>query len=447
MRVISLRRRMLYILLSAFFIVWFVATGVTISNTAARIREGIDNQLVAASDTLYQQAKQAIGDDAAMENLGDDVRIFGRVDTSLYQVWYGDNLIKKSDNAPTHRMSNRPGFQAGDLNDIRWRFYYRVDAVRGLDVIIAFKDDFSGDVADQIGRATTYPMLLALPFIGIAIYLGVTRGLKPLRALESQITARTPTQMDPIDADQVPHEVRGIVRSLNGLLERLQIAIEGERRFTSNASHELRTPLAAIEVQTQVALRATDHEERKKALNQISHSVDRATRMVSQLLTMARIDPDGAESMLHQLDLRRVVEEEVAEISQTALDKQIDIGMDAPESALIDGDPDALSILTRNLLDNAIRYTPEGGQVTAAIRQAGGHVFLSVIDTGPGISDEEKVKVYDRFYRIVGSTSSGAGLGLSIVKRIAELHQADLRLSDNPDGQGLVISVAFKESV
>ena len=444
----SIGRRMILILLGAFFIVWVLATSFTVYNVRSTIEDSLDEQLESGANIIWERTVEAIKLEKDLGTSLESVRsVYRRFDSLAYQIWDGDTLLNKSDNAPDTRMSfERPGFRDGRMNDANWRFYYRVDDIDGLDVIVGVADNFSGRAAAIVAISTTWPILLALPFIGLAIFFGVRRGLRPLRELESQIIARSPTQMSPIDDESVPLEVKGIVRSLNSLLHRLEDAIEGERRFTSNASHELRTPLAAIEVQSQVALRSEDEAERKKALDQISRSVDRATRLVSQLLTMARLDPETAASLHHELDLRRIVEEEVANASQSALDKKIDIGMDAPESGLIMGDPDALSILARNLLDNAIRYTPEGGEVTAAIRNAGGHVFLSVVDNGPGIPAEERSKIFDRFYRIAGSKSSGAGLGLSIVQRIAELHHAEIRLSENPAGQGLVASVAFPQS-
>ena len=339
-------------------------------------------------------------------------------------------------------MSNGPGHRNGALNGSPWRFYYRVDAQRGLDVIVGIENDFAGSLSQTILRNRTYPMLLAMPVIGFLIILGVHQGLRPLRDLAAQITARSPSQLAPIDATQVPGEVKGIVTSLNGLLARLDEAIEGERRFTANASHELRTPLAAIEVQSQVALKAQDPEERAQALRQISQSVDRATRLVAQLLTLARVDPESAASLMKTVDLNRVVEDELAALAETAHKKQIDVSLETEGPAPVKGDPDGLSILIRNLLDNAIRYTPEGGTVVALIDKPDGGIRLVINDSGPGIPEEERGKVFDRFYRMVGSTSSGAGLGLSIVRRIAELHQAELDLSKSPAG-GLSVSVLF----
>ncbi len=441
---ISIHRHMLFILLTAFFLVWMVAVGFTTWNTRHRIEQVLDAQLVQGANFLWLRVKDARdrGEDALAEVIKDTERTFSRIESFTFQVWDGRSLILKSANAPNERMSSRPGTGEGTMNGGSWRYYYRVDAFDGFDVIVGVEDDFSGDVVKAVAIRYTWPMLLAMPFVGLAIFYGVTRGLAPLRELATQITERSPYQMSPIDAAKVPQEVEGIVMSLNNLLARLEEAIEGERRFTANASHELRTPLAAIHVQCQVALRATDSEERDRALQQISQSVDRATRMVAQLLTLARLDPDTVESILKPINLRRLLEEEVAEVSPSALEKKIDIGLECPDDVTITADSESLFILARNLLDNAIRYTPEGGGVTTVVEQGDDEVRLSVTDTGPGIAPEERDKVLDRFYRIVGSASSGAGLGLSIVNRIVEMHGARLELSDNGP-HGLKVTVIF----
>ena len=445
---ISIRRRMLFILLGAFFCVWVAATAYTTWNTRQRILEFLDTQLVQGANFIWLTAQEAREDDdeTLSEMLRDTERAFTRIPSSTYQVWDGRRLLEKSEMAPDSRMSNMPGFRNGTMDGTPWRFYYRVDAFEGLDVIVGVENDFSGDAARNVAISITWPILLALPFVGSAILFTVNRGLAPLKRLPTEITERSPDQMAPIDDSRVPDEVRGIVRSLNNLLGRLETAIEGERRFTANASHELRTPLAAIKVQSQVALRAEDPEERARALNQINHSVERATRLVSQLLTLARLDPEQAADLLKPVDLRRVVETELAEIATAADAKAIEISLDAPGPMIVAGDRDSLSILVRNLLDNAVRYTPQGGSVGVDLRRDGkGGVICEVCDTGPGIPEELRPRALERFYRVRGAPSTGAGLGLSIVQRIAELHGAELDLTDNTP-QGLRVRLDFPPS-
>ena len=440
---ISIRRHMLFILLTAFVFVWSMATGFSAWNTRHRISQALESQLEQAANIIWLRAQGARETPGVplVDVVRDTETSVIRLPSFAYQVWDGRTLLVKSENAPNVRMSNAPGSSAGDLDDKSYRFYYRVDAFEGLDVIVAVEDDFSGDVSRAIAWRYTWPLVLAMPFIGLAIVVGVNRGLAPLRQLARQITERSPSQMAPIEAARVPSEVKGIVHSLNNLLARLAAAIEGERRFTANASHELRTPLAAIQAQSQVAQRAKDPAERDKALQQIRHSVERATHLVDQLLTLARLDPDTAAGLLKPLDLTRLLQEELAELSSRAREKNVEIALEAPPSVGVEGDPDSLSIMVRNLLDNAVRYTPEGGSVTVSVDR-GADVRLSVRDTGPGIPAGEREKVFDRFYRIVGAGSSGAGLGLSIVKRIADLHGATLALGDNAP-HGLAVTVSF----
>lgn len=444
----SLRRRMLVILLSAFFLVWMLATGYTILNARHRIAEGVDNQLVQAANYLWLRAKRSHDEDEDIADaMRDMMRGLGRLQSLQFQIWEGETQLMRSPDAPEHRMSSRPGLSSGQLHDAHWRIFYRVDAVEGLDVIVALEDDFSGDVAKIIAFNTTWPILLALPFVGIAIFFGVNKGLAPLRQLEAQITQRSPTQMAPIDASSVPSEVKGIVTSLNALLERLEQAIESERRFTANASHELRTPLAAIDMQAQVALKAKNEEERDRALHQIGSSVNRATRLISQLLTLARLDPEYTEDLLKPTNLKEIVQHELASIAGEVHEKGIEIELEAPDRVMIMGDADSLSIMVRNLMDNAVRYSSAGGKVTAVLHSDTDGTRLIVKDTGVGIPEGQRQKVFDRFYRMVGSASTGAGLGLSIVKRIVDVHEAQISLGERNNKKGLAVAIFFPKNI
>jgi two-component system sensor histidine kinase QseC len=221
----------------------------------------------------------------------------------------------------------------------------------------------------------------------------------------------------------------------------LQQAFETERRFTSDAAHELRTPLAAIKTQAQVALRSSADEERRRALNQVISGVDRASHLVQQLLTLARIDPTlwvGSEL----IDLPALASEVLAEIAPMALARDIDLSLEAGLPPAIRGDRAMLGMMLRNLVDNAIKYTPAGGKVEVRLARDGARLNLSVDDSGPGITPEERARVFERFYRQVGTNVPGSGLGLSIVKRIADLHHAEVRLGDAALG-GLRAEVVF----
>lgn len=441
----SIRRGMLFILLSAFTVVWVLTSALVVYNVRNETSSGLDDgmrQLAYFTWTKAAQSKQVnFRDiDELPQYLADS---FGRYQSFAFQVWDGQTLLSKSDNAPIERMSSRPGFKNGVLNGQPWRFYYRVDAFEGLDVIVATESRFSGDVAKAIAWSTTWPMAVALIVITLLSFWGVTLGLSPLRRLTAQIHERTPTSMDPIDERTVPKEVRALVHALNELLKRLDTAMESERRFNANASHELRTPLAAIEVQSKVALDARNEQEQTRALEKIRVNVGRGRRLIEQLLEFARLDQDRSVVNFEEIDLKTLVTDELAQIAPEAIEKSIDLELDAPAQMKVSGHKHALSILVRNLLDNAIRYTPEGGSILVSLSGSRSAACLQIEDSGSGIAEEELDKVFDRFYRVMGTPSTGSGLGLSIVSKIAELHQAELTLNNKKHDHGLIVQLNF----
>jgi len=264
-----------------------------------------------------------------------------------------------------------------------------------------------------------------------------------LRVAE-EVLRRNPVHLEAMNVGPVPTEIRPLVQGLNRLFERLTVALETERRFTDDAAHELRTPLAALKTQAQVCLRATDSDERILALNNVVNSVDRATHLVDQMLILARLDPSANTPVKKQINLHDLAAEVIAQLVPTAMKKGINIEITGSEHSIVDTDSVSLSIMIRNLVDNAIRYTPSGGDVIIDIgKDADNKTVLSVSDTGPGIDEELQSRVFDRFYRVTGNSSPGCGLGLSIVKRIADLIELRVELKNKVDGSGLIASVHF----
>lgn len=282
------------------------------------------------------------------------------------------------------------------------------------------------------------PALLGLPLLGLWIWLATWRGLRPLDAVAGQIAARQPDRLEPVTPASAPREIRPLVEAINGLFVRVGQALESERRFTADAAHELRTPLAALSAQAQVVLRARDEVERDHAVEQLIASSRRAARLVEQLLTLARLDPDNAAAN-ETVRLDRLAEEVCATHGAEAMGKGIVLELDAMP-ATVTGSTDMLRILLRNLVDNAIRYTPAGGRVTVAVAPG----TVSVTDTGPGIPATERQRVFDRFHRLAGQETEGSGLGLSIVARIAERHGATIVLAEGNAGRGLRATVQFR---
>jgi two-component system, OmpR family, sensor kinase len=280
----------------------------------------------------------------------------------------------------------------------------------------------------------------------------VGRGLRPLETMSRAVAKRQPDAMAPLAESGLPEELRPLAGSLNALLARLDDALNAQRRFTADAAHELRTPLAALKLQVELVERAPDAAARAAALAQLEEGVDRASHLVEQLLVMARLEPDALTRHFGDCDLVAVAKEGIVARATLAAGKRIDLGLARAAAVPVRGDSASLSMLLANLLDNALRYTPEGGRIDVAIDDDAGHAVLTVADTGPGIPASERERVFDRFYRGANAgepddqTSdgqTGSGLGLSIVKRIADAHGATVTLDTASDGHGLVVRVHF----
>ena len=300
-------------------------------------------------------------------------------------------------------------------------------------------------LAAGMALRATIPLLLLLPVLGLLIWLTVGRGLRPLNQIAAAVAERTPSSLHALPEQDLPVEIRPVVHALNDLLARLARALASQRAFVADAAHELRTPLTAVQLQIQLAERATNDPERKAALGELKQGLFRASRLVQQLLTLARQEPDVADRPLAAVDLKAVTRRVLAEHAALAAEKNIDLGISHEDAALpsVKGDFEALRVLLGNLVDNAIRYTPPGGAVDVALRSRDGTARVEVADTGPGIPDQDRERVFDRFYRRDGSRTEGSGLGLAIVKNIADRHGAVIDLNNRSPEPGLRVGVSF----
>lgn len=304
-------------------------------------------------------------------------------------------------------------------------------------------------IAADAALRTLMPMLALVPLLGILIWYLVGRGLQPLARLAHEVATRRPDSLDALPSAGVPDEAQPLVQALNRLLERLDQALSAQRAFVADAAHELRTPLAALQIQLQLSERASDEAARRAALGELRTGLQRATHLVQQLLTLARQEPGaGANPPARPVVLADIAGQALADHAPLADAHQIDLGADVLDRSLaIIGDPAALRTLAGNLIDNAIRYTPQGGRVDVAVYRrdtaaAFSECCLSVSDSGPGIPPDERERVLDRFYRRAGQAQPGSGLGLAIVRSIAEKHNAQLVLDTGPRG-GLRVTLAF----
>lgn len=438
----SLRLRLVLLLSVGLGIAWLVAAWFTHAESRHEINRLFDAQLAQSAQVLLGTTRHELHE--RVEHGEDEITITHEYEQKLaFQIWDESDLLMRSATAPSTAMgSEKEGYSEAIVNGQPWRVLTRWDARHEFMIQVAEPLAGRESLARHITLKMLLPTFIALPVLALLVWVGVGAGLRPLQQLKQEVRQRTVNQLEPLAIAGVPEEVVPLAQALNDLFARLQQAFEGERRFTADAAHELRTPLAALKVQAQVALRSTDEAERHIALENVLRGVDRATRLVEQLLTLARVDPEAAATGYKQVDLRGLAATVMADMEPLAYAKHIELTLEDGLTCNVLGDDGQLNLLLRNLLDNAIRYTPAGGRVTVTLRDADG-VTLEIRDTGPGIAETEREQVLQRFYRIAGSGEEGSGLGLSIVRRIAELHGARLELHDNDAGSGLLARVVW----
>lgn len=290
-------------------------------------------------------------------------------------------------------------------------------------------------LANHIVRSVVLPQLFILPLAILLVWFGLSRGIRPLNALQDRLRRRKPDDLSPITTQEVPTEILPLVRGMNDLLARLAADVETHRRFVADAAHQLKTPLAGLRTHAELALRTHDDEDRRRSLQQLIESSSRATHVVNQLLVMARAEAAGKAPGGKALDLVELAREQLLGRLNDAFERQQDLGLEAPEHGVwVHGDPVLLGELIHNLVDNALRYTPDGGTVTLRVSEEenGQQAILEIDDSGCGIALGDRERVFDRFYRVLGNTAEGSGLGLAIAREIALRHQGQLELGDSP---------------
>jgi two-component system, OmpR family, sensor kinase len=342
-------------------------------------------------------------------------------------------------------LATASGYARVDSADGPWRVYTLHD--RGVSVQIAQPMEVRNRLAAQAALRTMAPFVLAVPLLAVLVWWGVTRGLRPLESLTADVKSRTAESLAPLPDKRVPSEIQPVVLALNDLLARLSRALETQRGFIADAAHALRSPLTALSLQLQLAERAEAPDERAAAFHALREGIDRMTRLVEQLLTLAREEPSGAHEAREAFDLGTLAADVVGLYAPLAEQKEIDLGLAQRDSDLaIDGEREAVKTLLSNVVDNALRYTPEGGRVDVVAARRESELVAEVTDNGPGIPAEDRERVFDRFYRRAGTDVPGSGLGLAIVRSIAERHGARVELDTGPDGRGLAVRVAFPRS-
>jgi signal transduction histidine kinase len=296
------------------------------------------------------------------------------------------------------------------------------------------------DLARKAAARVVLPLLLLLPVMIACVMWVVRSSLSPLRSLTAEVQRRDVRSLEPLQTEHLPLEITPLVSELNRLLSRLHQAFASQREFIADAAHELRSPLTSLRLQLQLLDRAPDPEASREARGMLGVAVESAIHMVEQLLTLARVDPEDAPLQMAPVSLSEVARRAVADCHALAQSRDIEVSLEAGGEALIPADAEAVRILVRNLIDNAVRYTPPKGTVRIRVSEAPAEIEVS--DTGPGIPPEERERAFDRFYRLKTSSGGGTGLGLAIVKAIAGRHKAQVLLNEAPGG-GLRVLVRF----
>lgn len=360
------------------------------------------------------------------------------------QIWDGaGQIIYRSSAAALPRLSSA-GFHTATLHGQSWRTYALVRRDRFIQV--AQPAQVRQELAAGMALRSLFPFAILIPVLAGLIWVVIGRALAPLQRVADALRQRSPAAMQPLLDDHLPPEIRPLVDALNTLLSRLETSLAAQRAFVADAAHELRTPLTALKLQLQLAERAETPAARHTAIAKLHERLDRANHLVAQLLILARQEPRVAAPEIRMMNLASLARTVVAEHSPLAERRNIDLGVSAEtEEVHMQGNTNSLRILLGNLVDNAIRYTPIGGRVDVTVQRKNNRPALTVIDNGIGIPPEERQRVFDRFYRREGTETTGSGLGLSIVRNIIEEHGATVELTDNPDGNGLLVSVLFRE--
>ena len=342
----------------------------------------------------------------------------------------GEDLIKSAAFAQNEGFFN---LHAGEFD---WRLFRVHDPNNKVWLQVAERADVRGDLIQDIATTTVLPGLFLLPIFALLAYRIIKFGLDPLNALAEQIAKRDPHDLSVLNTStNLPKELSPLRLAFNNFISQLSSAIRREKRFTADAAHELRTPLAVMRIHAQNALHATSVEQQRSSLEKVVSGVDRTTRVVEQLLTLARLEPEQSAEESKRIDFKELVKNEVAALAPLAIEKQQDISfLPCNEAVFVQGQPIALSILVKNLLDNAIRYTPEQGKIDVIIYLNGPNLELVVTDSGPGLDEEAQQRVFERFYRKESGGTTGAGLGLSIVRRVTELHKGTILLTNGEKG-------------
>ncbi len=425
---------------AATFALWSVAGIVSYSKALHEAGEMLDGQLSQSAKLLLAH----LGQD------GDDTRMLEALDAALdhasrhpyeqsleFLLWRSDGkVLFRSKDAPGLEMSRVAGYFDFERAGEPWRGIAAWDPARRVQVQVAERTRDRDHAAVEVAAQVAIPIVVAIPLLAALIYLAVRGALRPLDAMAASVAQRTPENLAALSYPRAPGEIQPLIGALNALLSRLRSTIDNERRFTADAAHELRTPLAALKVHAQVAQLSPAGPAQRESLSRVLLGVDRSVRLVEQMLKLARLDPLQGIPDPKPVSLGPLLHECCAELRPTARERGQSLHCQPPaEEVAIAGDPEMIRLALRNLVENALRYSPRDGAIEAGVTRAGTGTRLWVADNGPGVAPGDLALLTQRFFRgEEPPEAEGSGLGLAIAQRVAELHGARLDLANRPRG-------------
>lgn len=441
----SLRRLLLAVLLALTLALWGGSAFIVYLEARRESQELFDQSLAETAHLLLSLAENEATEHGTA--LATNLRIPERPDYHRYLLFQirdaQQRLLYKNGGAPFGAFSQRAtdGFSWVQIGAHRSRLYSSWNANRTLQIQVAEPSSHREEISSRFFyKVTGFGVVLAM-LAGLAIWWCIDRVFRVLQVSANEVGARTPNDLADVPLRGAPSEVFPLLLAINRLFGRVRQSMEYEQRFTGDAAHELRTPLAAIKTNLQVMQRARSVEEREEFIAGLNASVDRAGRLVDQLLTLAQLDPQGCHGVaLEEADLATLLTEEQSYWQSLAVGHHLRVDIAHAPCRI---ERESLRMLLRNLVDNAVRYTPVPGRIVVSCGQSEGRSYLRVADSGPGIAPQMQGRVFERFFRLAGAKVPGSGLGLSIVRRIIDMHGAEIRLGTGIDHSGLGVTVSF----
>jgi two-component system sensor histidine kinase QseC len=435
----SLKKQLLLSLLTSLLLVWGVTAYISYKQTRDEITELFNAELAQSARVVHAFVENMVRQ-RALTKLWERDKTPELFDTPILGHKYErkiafqlrsvkEGLVLRSESAPEFALSlTRNGYSETMLDGQLWHVFSLSTENGNYVIHVGQRDDIRRELVEGIAGQQVIGFLIALPILGMMIWWIVSRTLSPVNQVKEQLASRAAGYLQPLSVDNLPDEVLPVVTQINSLFAMLEQAFANERNFTSDASHELRTPLAGLLTQIQVAQKTTDTQMRDQALQKAQQAVSRMTHTVQQLLTLSRVQHQQAGIAKQSVDVNEALIEVISDLDHAARDKRIDIELQGEPGLLIEANPQLFQVLIRNLIDNAIKYSPIEGLIKVACRRKKNRLHLTVDDSGPGVADDDYQRITQRFYRCVETANSveGSGLGLSIVQRIVALHAADI---------------------